>query len=166
MLRVENLTKVYRRGPLEVPVLRGITCEIPAGSFTFIVGPSGSGKSTLLYLMGALDEPTSGQILLNGRPLASLPPAERDRLRQRDIGFVFQSFNLLANLTALDNVLIPDLPNPAAAAAKRDAAIELLKEVGLGERLDHRPAQLSGGEQQRVAIARALLKQPALVLAD
>jgi putative ABC transport system ATP-binding protein len=166
MLRVENLTKVYRRGQVEVPVLRGVSCEIPSGSFTFIVGPSGSGKSTLLYLMGALDEPTSGQILLNGRPLASLAAAERDRLRQRDIGFVFQSFNLLSNLTAIDNVLIPDLPNPAVAAAKRDAAVALLREVGLGERLDHLPAQLSGGEQQRVAIARALLKQPALVLAD
>jgi putative ABC transport system ATP-binding protein len=166
MLRVESLAKVYRRGQVEVPVLRGVSCEIPAGSFTFIIGPSGSGKSTLLYLMGALDEPTSGQVILNGRPLASLSAAERDRLRQRDIGFIFQSFNLLANLTALDNVLVPDLPNPAAAAGKRDAAIALLNEVGLGERLDHRPAQLSGGEQQRVAIARALLKQPALVLAD
>jgi putative ABC transport system ATP-binding protein len=166
MLRVENVTKVYHRGQVEVPVLRGVSCEIPSGSFTFIVGPSGSGKSTLLYLMGALDEPTSGQILLDGRSLASLSSAEKDRLRKREIGFVFQSFNLLANLTALDNVLIPDLPNPAAAAAKRGDAVALLKEVGLGDRLDHRPAELSGGEQQRVAIARALLKQPALVLAD
>src|SRR5690606_3271827 len=136
--------KVYHRGQVDVPVLRGVNCEIAAGSFTFIVGPSGSGKSTLLYLMGALDEPTSGQIFLDGRSLASLSPAERDRLRQREIGFVFQSFNLLANLTAIDNVLVPDLPNPSSAAAKRDDAVALLKEVGLGDRLDHRPSELSG----------------------
>lgn len=166
MIEVENVTKVYQRGRVEVPVLRGVTCEIPSGSFTFIVGPSGSGKSTLLYLIGALDEPTTGEIQINGRRHSSLSPSERDALRKSDIGFVFQSFNLLSNLSAIDNVLIPDLPNPAAAAEKRASAIALLQEVGLGERLDHHPAQLSGGEQQRVAIARALLKRPALILAD
>jgi len=166
MLRVENVTKNYRRGTLEVPVLRGVTCTIPRGAFTFIVGPSGSGKSTLLYLMGALDEPTSGEIVFHDRPLSRLAEAERNRLRQREIGFVFQSFNLLSNLSAIDNVLVPELPSPAAAAAKRPAAVDLLRQVGLGERLDHRPAELSGGEQQRVAIARALLKQPSLILAD
>ena len=166
MVRVENLTKVFQRGEQEISVLCGISCIIPPGAFTFVVGPSGSGKSTLLYLIGALDEPTSGEIILGDRKLSTLSAQERDRWRQQEVGFVFQSFNLLSNLTAVDNVLIPDLPDPARAASKRPAAIDLLRQVGLGDRLDHRPGQLSGGEQQRVAIARALLKQPSLVLAD
>ncbi len=166
MIRVTNVTKVYRRGSIDVPVLRGLSCEIPTGAFTFIVGPSGSGKSTLLYLLGALDEPTSGEIAIGQRPLSTLTPAERDDFRKSQVGFIFQSFNLLSNLTAVDNVLVPYLPHPAEANRRRAEATALLQQVGLGDRLDHRPAQLSGGEQQRVAIARALLKRPALVLAD
>jgi putative ABC transport system ATP-binding protein len=165
MIEVIEVTKSFRRGSSDIPVLRGLSCRIPAGAFAFIVGPSGSGKSTLLYLLGALDEPTSGEVRVAGRRLGDLDPAERDEFRRRDVGFVFQSFNLLSNLSAVDNVLVPYLPTSEAPARRRQA-VELLEQVGLAHRLDHRPAQLSGGEQQRVAIARALLKRPSLVLAD
>jgi len=164
-IEVDNVTKSYLRGGVETPVLRGMSCVIPAGAFAFIVGPSGSGKSTLLYLLGALDEPTGGGIRIGGKALESFSRAERDAFRQSQIGFIFQSFNLLSNLSAVDNVLVPFLPT-REAAARRDDAVELLRQVGLGHRLEHRPAQLSGGEQQRVAIARALLKRPSIVLAD
>jgi len=165
MIDVENVSKSYLRGKSAVSVLRGVNCHVPTGAFSFIVGPSGSGKSTLLYLMGALDSPDSGTIRFQGEDLAPLDPARKDELRRRSIGFIFQSFNLLPNLDAVDNVLVPFLPT-GEAGSKRPAAVELLKQVGLGERLDHRPSELSGGEQQRVAIARALLKRPALILAD
>jgi putative ABC transport system ATP-binding protein len=165
MIRITNLSKVHHRGETEVAALRGLTCEIPSGAFTFIVGPSGSGKSTLLYLIGALDKPTSGDIEVLGRPLSKLSALERDRFRRDDVGFVFQSFNLLSNLDAVDNVLVPYLPQ-GIPASLRERAISLLNRVGMGKRLHHRPNQLSGGEQQRVAIARALLKQPRLILAD
>ncbi|MCC7422472.1 MAG: ABC transporter ATP-binding protein [Planctomycetaceae bacterium] len=165
MIRITNLSKVHHRGETEVAALRGLTCEIPSGAFTFIVGPSGSGKSTLLYLIGALDQPTSGDIEVLGRPLSKLTALERDRFRRDDVGFVFQSFNLLSNLDAVDNVLVPYLPQ-GIAPSLRERAISLLNRVGMGKRLHHRPNQLSGGEQQRVAIARALLKQPRLILAD
>lgn len=165
MIQVEQVTKIHHRGDVEIPVLRGVNCSIPKGRFTFIVGPSGSGKSTLLYLLGALDEPTGGRILVEGKDVVAMSPAERDAFRRRDVGFIFQSFNLISNLDAIDNVLVPFLPQ-GEAAARRDAARSLLTQVGLGHRLDHRPAHLSGGEQQRVAIARALLKRPSLILAD
>jgi putative ABC transport system ATP-binding protein len=165
MIEVLNITKSFHRGGTEIPVLRGLSCAIPEGSFTFVIGPSGSGKSTLLYLLGALDEPTSGEIRIGPRRLAGLDEDARDAFRRSEVGFIFQSFNLLSNLDAVDNVLIPYMPI-GRAAARRPEAIELLREVGLGHRLDHRPGHLSGGEQQRVAIARALLKRPALVLAD
>ncbi len=166
MIRVENITKTYQRGTVAVPVLRGLSCEIQTGTFTFVVGPSGSGKSTLLYLIGALDEPTSGEIKLGERRLSGMGARERDQLRRSEIGFIFQNFNLLSNLTAVDNVLAPFLTQPQVAASKRPEAIKLLQQVGLSHRLDHRPAEMSGGEQQRVAIARALLKRPSLILAD
>ncbi len=165
MIQVQNVTKTHRQGEEQVEVLRGLSCTIPKGTFTFIVGPSGSGKSTLLYLIGALDQPTSGEILIDGKPLSSLQDDERDEFRRNQVGFIFQSFNLLSNLDAVANVLVPYLPN-GEAVRKRPEAIELLKQVGLGHRLNHRPSQLSGGEQQRVAIARALLKKPRLLLAD
>ncbi|MFV0441948.1 MAG: ABC transporter ATP-binding protein [Planctomycetaceae bacterium] len=165
LLQVRNVSKVYRRGTVDVSVLKGVSCDIPAGRFTFIVGPSGSGKSSLLYLLGALDEPTSGEICVDGRSLATWTATERDRFRQHDVGFIFQSFNLLDNLSALDNVLVPFLPT-GISSLQRQAAEDLLRQVGLADRIDHRPQQLSGGEQQRVAIARALLKRPRLVLAD
>ena len=165
MIRVENLHKSHRSAGRDLAVLRGVSCLIPTGSFCFVIGPSGSGKSTLLYLMGALDEPTSGEIFINERSLTKMSGQEKDQLRREQIGFVFQSFNLLSNLNAVDNVLVPFLPLGTSAARHQDA-IDLLKQVGLGDRLDHRPSQLSGGEQQRVAIARALLKRPSLILAD
>jgi putative ABC transport system ATP-binding protein len=165
MIVVEDVTKTYRRGSAEVRALRGLSCRIPPGAMTFVVGPSGSGKSSLLYLLGALDQPTSGDIVNNGRRLSRLSARERDTYRRDQIGFVFQNFNLLSNLTAVENVLVPFFPR-GVGAAQRTEALELLHRVGLGDRLDHRPSQLSGGEQQRVAIARALLKRPELVLAD
>ncbi|MDX1968410.1 MAG: ABC transporter ATP-binding protein [Planctomycetaceae bacterium] len=165
MIEVEHVSKVHRRGPLEVAALRDINCTIPEGAFTFILGPSGSGKSTLLYLLGGLDEPTGGDIRVFGKSLKSLTRSERDRMRRLDIGFVFQNFNLLSNLNAVENVLVPFFP-AGVTREQRQTAANLLKQLGLGDRLDHRPTQLSGGEQQRVAIARALLKRPRLVLAD
>lgn len=145
--------------------MRGLSFELAAGSFVFVLGPSGSGKSTLLQLLGALDEPTTGEIAIAGTRLRGMSARQRDAFRRDQIGFVFQSFNLLSNLTAVDNVLVPFLPKGVPTEV-RGRAVELLRQVGLGERLDHRPSQLSGGEQQRVAIARALLKRPTLVLAD
>jgi len=165
MIQIESLTKTYSRGADRVRALRGVSCHIAPGSFTFVVGPSGSGKSTLLQLIGALDDPTKGAVIVDDTPLHALTPKQRDRYRRRDVGFVFQSFNLLANLTALENVLVPEIPNGISAPQRRDA-VELLERIGLGDRLDHRPSQLSGGEQQRVAVARALLKHPKIVLAD
>ena len=158
------ITKI-NSGSLEVHALRGVTCQIPTGSFAFILGPSGSGKSTLLYLLGALDEPSAGTIEVNGRCLGAMTTRERDQFRREEAGFIFQSFNLLSNLSAIDNVLVPFLPRGVSLAQRNEAA-KLLERLGLGDRAHHRPNQLSGGEQQRVAIARALLKKPKLVLAD
>lgn len=165
MIFARDVTKSYRRGQHEVAALRGVSFELPAASFAFVLGPSGSGKSTLLQLLGVLDEPTTGEISIAGQSLKGMSARDRDAFRRDQIGFVFQNFNLLANLTAVDNVLVPFLPR-GVSNDLRIRAVELLEHVGLGERLDHRPNQLSGGEQQRVAIARALLKQPKLVLAD
>jgi putative ABC transport system ATP-binding protein len=165
MIDIQNVTKTYRRGMAEVRALRGLSCQIPAGAMSFIVGPSGSGKSSLLYLLGALDQPTSGELNCLGYRLSQLSRRERDRYRRDQVGFVFQNFNLLANLNAVENVLVPFLPQ-GVSDTRYAQARELLARVGLGERVDHRPSQLSGGEQQRVAIARALLKRPKLVLAD
>jgi putative ABC transport system ATP-binding protein len=165
MIELCEVTKSHRHGPNEVRALRGISAEIPAGSFTFILGPSGSGKSSLLYLIGSLDDPSSGEIVVDGRPLSQLTTAQRDKYRRDDVGFVFQSFNLLSNLTAVENALVPFLPGGVGGDLRR-RAVDLLTQVGLGNRLDHRPSELSGGEQQRVAIVRAVLKRPKLVLAD
>jgi putative ABC transport system ATP-binding protein len=165
MIEIQDVTKTYQRGPTEVRALRGVSCTIPTGVMSFIVGPSGSGKSSLLYLLGALDQPTCGEVSCLGFRMSQLTRRQRDLYRRDQVGFVFQNFNLLANLNAVQNVLIPYLPQ--GVSPEREAlALELLKRVGLGERIDHRPSQLSGGEQQRVAIARALLKRPKLVLAD
>ncbi|MEZ6067688.1 MAG: ABC transporter ATP-binding protein [Planctomycetaceae bacterium] len=165
MIQVDKVTKTHRRGETEIPVLRGVSCEIPDGAFAYIIGPSGSGKSTLLYLLGALDRPTTGTIRIDGALTGEWSAERQDRFRRHDVGFIFQSFNLLENLTAVDNVLVPEIPR-GIPPERRNEAERLLRELGLGDRLDHRPSQLSGGEQQRVAIARALLKRPRLVLAD
>jgi len=165
MIDIQNVTKTYYRGSTEVRALRGLTCQIPGAMLTFMVGPSGSGKSSLLYLLGGLDQPTSGDIMIRGRSVNRLPARERDRFRRDEVGFIFQNFNLLANLNAVENVLVPYLPQGISPSLRRSAE-DLLGRVGLAGRLEHRPSQLSGGEQQRVAIARALLKKPVLVLAD
>jgi len=166
MIDVVDVTKTFPSGDRQgVAALRGVTCHVDAGRFAFIVGPSGSGKSTLLYLLGALDRPTSGTISVGGVDLTSMSEAEQNAYRRDRIGFIFQSFNLIRNLTAVENVLIPFLPRGITPDLKRKA-VELLVEVGLKTRIHHRPYQLSGGEQQRVAIARALIKDPEVVLAD
>lgn len=165
MIDVIDVTKTYKRGEQRVDALRGVTCHIPRGSCAFIVGPSGSGKSTLLYLLGALDRPSGGTINIEGSDLTVMGESDLNGYRRDHIGFIFQSFNLIANLTALENVLIPFLPR-GISAEQRSRAEALLTDVGLGDRMNHRPRQLSGGEQQRVAIARALIKSPVLVLAD
>src|SRR5271169_309125 len=165
MIDVVNVYKSYRSGSRSVEALRGVSCRIDRGRFAFIVGPRGSGKSTLLYLMGAIDRPSSGEIIVDGQDLVTMSETSQNLYRRDQIGFIFQSFNLISNLTALENVLIPFMPRGVTAEQKQ-RGVDLLTEVGLGDRLDHRPYQLSGGEQQRVAIARALVKQPILVLAD
>lgn len=165
MITVRNVSKIHHRGRLEVPALRDVSCEIPAGSWTFILGPSGSGKTTLMHLIGALDEPTTGEIEIGGKLLGKMTAHERDLFRRHDVGFVFQNFNLLANLTAVENVLVPYYPEGISPEQKRQAA-DLLERLGLKDRVSHRPSELSGGEQQRVAIARALLKRSKLILAD
>lgn len=165
MIKVEEVHKSYRSGERRVEALRGVTCAVPKGRCAFIVGPSGSGKSTLLYLLGALDRPTSGAIVVEGQDLAAMSDAEQDLYRRDKIGFIYQSFNLIGNLSAIDNVLVSYIPRGLTPELRRRAE-DLLNQVGLGERLDHKPRQLSGGEQQRVAIARALIKRPVLVLAD
>ncbi|WP_298859127.1 ABC transporter ATP-binding protein [uncultured Gimesia sp.] len=165
MIEVRNVEKIHQTGETEVRALQGVSCNFPGQVFSFILGPSGSGKSTLLYLMGALDKPTSGEIFVQNRSLSTLNRTERDTYRREKVGFVFQNFNLLKNLNALENVLAPYLPLGVSTEQKKRAE-ELLKQVGLGQRITHRPSQLSGGEQQRVAIARALLKRPLLILAD
>jgi putative ABC transport system ATP-binding protein len=159
---LQNVTKTYRDG--NVRALDGVCLDIPAGQFVSIVGPSGCGKSTLLHMIGALDTPTSGDVLFRGAPLASI--RDVDRLRSREIGFVFQSFYLLPNLTACENVQVPMFGNGQSDAARVAQADRLLGLVGLADRADHLPGQLSIGQRQRVAIARALANGPALVLAD
>jgi putative ABC transport system ATP-binding protein len=165
MIEVSDVHKSFRSGEGWIEALRGVSCRVPRGRFAFIVGPSGSGKSTLLYLMGALDRPTSGTIQVEGADLTAMSEREQNAYRRDKIGFIFQSFNLIGNLTAVENVLVPFLPR-GVTDEQRQKAVELLTDVGLGKRLDHRPRQMSGGEQQRVAIARALIKDPVLVLAD
>ncbi len=163
ILTATGLRKTYMMGQRAVDVLQGIDLTVRRGEALVIVGASGAGKSTLLHLLGGLDAPTAGEVRLDGIALFALGNVERTRLRNQQIGFVFQSYNLLPELDALENVCLPAwLRHEHAVARGR----ELLTAVGLGERLDHRPAQLSGGEQQRVAIARALMNRPRLLLAD
>jgi ABC-type lipoprotein export system ATPase subunit len=166
IIEARKVTKVYAMGDQEVHALRGIDLVIKAGEFTAIMGPSGSGKSTLMNLIGALDQPTSGEMLIEGHALSSLRPDDLADLRNRTLGFVFQQFNLLPRANALQNVKLP-LRYARHDIGDADArARECLKLVGLAERMDHRPAQLSGGQQQRVAIARALAGKPHIILAD
>lgn len=166
LLVAEGLVKTYTVGGREVAALAGADITLGEGEVHVVTGRSGSGKSTLVYLLGALERPTAGSVRFAGRDLFALPEAEQAAVRREEIGFVFQAHNLLASLTALENVLLPAAPIPGGERQRRGRALELLDQVGLADRADHQPAQLSGGERQRVAIARALLMGPRLVLAD
>jgi putative ABC transport system ATP-binding protein len=165
-IEAEDVRREYALDGVTVPALRGVSFTIGRSDYVAIVGPSGSGKSTLMHLLGGLDRPTGGRLSIGGRDVAELNPTELARLRNETIGFVFQSFHLLARTTAVDNVALPLVYRGLNARARRERAREMLAKVGLEHRLDHRPNQLSGGEQQRVAIARALVTDPAVLLAD
>ncbi|CAN5581027.1 ABC transporter ATP-binding protein [soil metagenome] len=164
ILQVAQITKSYTTGAGTLTVLKNISFELPQGATCAILGPSGSGKTTLLGLCAGLDRPTSGSVLLNGEPLADLDEDDRARVRNQHVGFVFQNFQLIPTLTALENVTVPmELRGDRTA---RMHGLELLRSVGLAERVDHFPAQLSGGEQQRVALARAFINRPKILFAD
>jgi putative ABC transport system ATP-binding protein len=163
---MEEITKNYRLGEMEVPVLKGINLNIEEGEYIAIMGASGSGKSTLMNIIGCLDRATSGHYILDGRNLTALSDDELAYIRNQQIGFVFQQFNLLPRATALENVMLPMVYAGIPKSERRRRAEEALTRVGLAERLLNRPSQLSGGQQQRVAVARALVNRPALVLAD
>ncbi len=166
IIKLVGLTRNYRVGPTSVAAVAGVDLEIARGEAISLVGPSGSGKSTLLNLLGGLDRPTSGEIWVDGEDIAKASAKRLVAHRRERIGFVFQSFNLLPHRTALENVEVPLMVSEMARSERREQARELLKQVGLGARTDHRPNQLSGGEQQRVAIARSLANHPSILLAD
>jgi putative ABC transport system ATP-binding protein len=166
LLKIESLKKTYSRGDQIVEALRGVSLEIESGQFVSIMGPSGSGKSTLLHLMGGLDRPTSGKVILQDHAIETLNDHDLSLFRRQKLGFIFQFFNLLPTLSALENVALPRLLNGESIKSIRPKAEELLKMMGLEKRMDHKPDQLSGGEMQRVAIARALIGDPLMILAD
>ncbi|MEK6556282.1 MAG: ABC transporter ATP-binding protein [Bdellovibrionota bacterium] len=166
VLELQNAWKTYHMGEVSLDVLKGVSVQINPGEFVAIVGPSGSGKSTLMNLIGLLDSPTKGKIYVEGSDITTLTESELAQFRGKTIGFIFQQFNLIATLTALENVMLPMVFQGTPQEARIQRATELLTNVGLGERLDHKPGQLSGGQQQRVAIARSLVNNPAIILAD
>lgn len=167
VIKLENITKIYKMGEgVSVKALQGVDLVIKEKDFVSILGPSGSGKSTLLHIMGLLDRPTSGKRYIGGIETSTMDEEERARIRGDKIGFVFQTFNLISSLNALENVELPLLLRESNTKERRKRAKELLERVGLGERIHHRPGQLSGGQRQRVAIARALANNPTIVLAD
>jgi putative ABC transport system ATP-binding protein len=166
LVQTKQLTKVYGKGDTRVKALDQVNLAVEAGNFVAVMGPSGCGKSTLLHLLGGLDKPTEGEVLIDGQPLSGLNDQALAELRRRKIGFVFQFFNLIPVLDATENAALPRLLDGVALSAAREQAGAWLERVGLSDRAGHRPDQLSGGQQQRVAIARALAAEPALILAD
>ncbi len=166
IIKLEDVWKIYQLGKVEVFALRGISLEIKKGTFLSIIGPSGSGKSTLLNIIGCLDFPTKGKVFLDGKDVQKLSPDELARIRGKKIGFIFQQFNLLPNLTAIENVALPMVFQGIPEKEREKRAKDLLRMVGLEGRINHKPQELSGGEQQRVAIARALSNDPEIIIAD
>ncbi len=166
LIRLESVTKVFFTEDVETHALSGIHLEINKGQYVTIAGPSGCGKSTLLSIIGLLDSPTDGTYTLNGKPVEALDPGERARIRNREVGFIFQSFNLIGDLTVYENVELPLTYRGMPAAERKQRVHEALERVGMLHRMKHYPAQLSGGQQQRVAVARALVGKPAILLAD
>ena len=167
LINIQSLTKVFYTDELETHALSGIHLSIARGEYIAMSGPSGCGKSTLLSILGLLDSPTDGTYILNGKPVANLNFAERSRIRNQEIGFIFQSFNLIGDLSVFENVELPLTYRPGMAAAERKSRVtEALERVGMAHRMRHYPAQLSGGQQQRVAVARALAGSPSILLAD
>lgn len=166
MFHLQDISKVYRRRQQEVVAFKAGSLDIGLGEYVAVVGPSGSGKTTLLSMLGGMLSPDSGKVLFEGESLYDLPIAERTRRRRERIGFVFQTFNLVPYLTALENVQIPLFLHGVGKAEQRDRAVALLEQVGLGNRIDHKPSELSTGQQQRVALARTLANNPRLILAD
>ncbi len=168
VIELRDITKVYHLGEIDLPVLKGISLRIEDGEFVSLTGASGSGKSTLMNILGCLDHPSGGEYLLDGKNIAGLNPDERARLRNARIGFVFQNFNLLPRTSAIENVMMPAYYHYPAQSngVIRERALELIRLVGLEDRMHHTPAQLSGGQQQRVAIARSLINNPGILLAD
>jgi len=166
LLKLDGVTKVFFTDEIETHALAGIHMEIARGEYVSIAGPSGCGKSTLLSILGLLDSPTAGEYLLNGRPVADLPASERARVRNREIGFIFQSFNLIGDLSVFENVELPLTYRGMRSAERKQRVEEALERVGMAHRAKHLPSQLSGGQQQRVAVARAVAGEPLILLAD
>jgi len=166
IIKLENVWKIYQLGKVELIALKRISLEVAPGAFVTIMGPSGSGKSTLLNMVGALDSPTRGKVFLKGKDISLLTEDQLSQLRGKTIGFVFQEFNLLPNLTAIENVMLPMIFQGTPLEKRKEKAKELLISLGLEDRISHQPAELSGGERQRVAIARAFANNPEMVIAD
>jgi lipoprotein-releasing system ATP-binding protein len=166
LYEVKDLWKIYTNGTKEVQVLKGVDMSVRAGESIAVTGPSGVGKSTLLHILGLLDRPSKGELIMDGRRIGDLSSSDRSRARNKRIGFVFQFFQLLPEFSAVENVMMPGLIAGESPAALRKKSLELLEEVGLSHRITHRPGRLSGGEQQRVAVARALIMNPDVLLAD